>query len=116
MKTWIFFQNPFMHAARGNFKRAVKISTFTDSALAARQADAFYGPLYLIYHPLHLALLDLYATWFAQGNAQEGATLGVGQLLKLLNSGKVNDWIKQVANVYNEGTTAFMAIFPDGHR
>lgn len=49
LRRWSFGSNPFNNKKRVNFKKAVKISTYTDAQLFARKADAFFGPIYLSY-------------------------------------------------------------------
>lgn len=56
MKTWTYFQNPFLKAGGNNFKKAFALSNYTNAQLFTRQADPFYGPLYTMYNPLDKAL------------------------------------------------------------
>src|ERR1041384_8845973 len=103
MKKWQYFQNPFLNICLKNYKKAVKISKHTDSALAARVADPFYAALNIIYHPLHLALVAAFNTWKAQGGIQKGASLTVDQLLGLM-SAKFADWDPVILGIFHKGT------------
>jgi hypothetical protein len=112
-RTWIYFQNPFLNAAKGNFKKAVKISTFHDSALKALALSnpAFVG-MYNTYHTLHLALVAAYDTWVNSGGTHHGATLTIQQLITLLSPTKVDAWEYDVRAVFAKGSPGYGAIFP----
>ena len=116
MKEWSYFQNPFINATVRNFKKALHISTFTDARLQTKGDDVFYAPLYAMYHPLHVNLLNAYNTWKFQGGVQKGATLTFDQLLQLLSPSKVNAWDLAVMNVYAKGSPEYLIIFPQGHK
>ena len=116
MRNWSYFENPFINSVRGNFKKGLHISTFTDSRLQAKGDDAFYAPLYALYHPLHENFFNIYNTWKSQGGVQKGATLSLDQLLQLLSPSKINAWDLAVMNVYAKGTPEYVTIFPQGHK
>src|ERR1700704_1983612 len=107
MKTWIYLRNPFLPIGIKSYKKAVKISKYTDSALAARVADPFYAAQYAIYHPLHLALVAAFNAWKAQGGIQKGASLTVDQLLGLMSS-KFADWDPAILAVFHKGTPGYV--------
>ncbi|HLG36455.1 MAG TPA: hypothetical protein VI757_16375 [Bacteroidia bacterium] len=115
-RTWTFLMNPFLDAARKSRTRAIKISTWTDGALFERQADAFFGPLYLYYHPLHLALMQEDAEWLSQKGTQKGATQTVDELFDDLSPKKITEWDRMVDNIFNRGTPEYTAVFPQGHK
>jgi len=110
LKKWAYFTNPFLNCAKVSFKRAVKLSTYTDAQLYSRRADPFYGPLYTSYHPLHLLLLAAYNTWKAQGNVQIGSTFTVKQLLAQLSATKVALWDLAIQAVYPKGTAEYLVL------
>ncbi len=114
-KTWSYFLNPFISAA-ASFKKALKISTYTDAQLQARSGDPFYAPLYKMYDPLHQALVDAYNNWKTQGGTQKGTTLTFDQLLTLLSPSKIGAWDYAVMGVYAKGTPGYISIFPQGHK
>ena len=115
-KQWPYFQNPFFNVTKKNFKKAVKISTYTDAQLFAKSSDPFYEPLYLAYHPLHLALVAAYNTWKAQGGSQKGATVTVAQLISQLSPLKIGNWDRAVQALFAKGSAIYMSIFPQGHK
>ena len=39
LKPWIYLQNPFFNCTKKNFKKAVKISKYTDAQLLAKIAE-----------------------------------------------------------------------------
>ena len=115
LRTWSYYLNPFLNCVRGSFKKAVKISSYTDSQLNSKHLDAFYGPLYIIYHPLHVALLAAYNNWKAQGNVQIGSTFTVKELLQILSSIKIGEWDLQIQAVYTKKTAPYIVLLPQGH-
>ncbi len=115
-KPWLYFQNPFFNSTKKNFKKAVKISTYTDAQLFAKGNDPFYEPLYLAYHPLHLALVAAYNTWKAQGGSQKGATVTIAQLISQLSPLKIGNWDRAVQALFAKSTSVYMSIFPHGHK
>ena len=115
-RTWIYLSNPFLAAVIGSRSRANKISTYTDGALFARQADAFFGPLYTFYHPLHVALNNEDALWHSKIGTQKWRTQSFDDLLHQLSPGKIGDWDFMVQGVYRQGTPGYTAVFPRGHQ
>ena len=116
MKEWIYFRNPFLNAVKRNYKKGIHISTFTDARLKAKGDDAFYSPLYALYHPVHESFLEAYNAWRSQNGVQKGATLTLDQLLKALSPAKINAWDLAVMNVYAKGSSDYLTIFPLGHK
>ena len=113
---WIYFQNPFINATKKSFKKAVKISTYTDAQLLAKGSDPFYEPLYVAYHILHLNLVATYNTWKVQGGSQKGMTLTITQLLAQLSPFKIGNWDRAVQALFAKGSAVYLSIFPQGHK
>lgn len=111
-KPWLYLQNPFFNCTKKNYKKAVKISKYTDAQLLAKIADPFYAALYATYHPLHLALVAAYNIWKAQGGTQKGSTVSLKDLLAQLNPGKSGLWDRAVQLLYPVGSAIYVAIFP----
>ena len=116
LKPWLHFSTPFLNCVKGSFKRAVKISTYTDAQLYSKRTDAFYGPLYTAYHPLHLLLLAAYNTWKAQGNVQISSTFTIKQLIKELSGIKIALWDFQIQNVYPKGSAEYLLLMAHGRK
>ncbi len=116
LKIWSFESNPFLNVSKKNFKKAVKISSYTDAQLFARKADAFFGPLYLSYHVFHLALVAAYNTWKAQGGTLKGSTALVEIKLAQLSPGKIGEWDLSIQGVFKKKTPGYIAILPNGHK
>jgi hypothetical protein len=110
--TWIYFQNPFFNCTRKNYKKAVKISSYTDARLLTKIGDPFYAALYATYHPLHLSLVSAYNIWKAQGGTQKGDTVSLLKLLGELSPGKSGLWSRAVQLLHPLGTSIYIAIFP----
>jgi hypothetical protein len=115
MKTWSYLINPFLVTVIKSYKKAVLISSYTNSQLLARKADPFYGPLYLMYNPLHVALLNAYNNWKSEGGTQKGSTLTLTQLLGLI-TGKLANWEYAIIGQFAKGSPEYVAIFPQGHK
>ena len=116
LKVWSYFDNPFLNCTKKSFKKAVKISTYTNAQLYARRLDAFYGPLYIIYNPLHLLLVAAYNTWKAQNNVQIGSTFTITQLIKQLGSIKIEAWDLEIQAVYPKKTAPYIVLLAHGHK
>ena len=123
---WSFLNNPFLSATRKSYKKAFELAQFTDAALLARVADAFFAALYATFHPLFLTLQSAYTNWLSQGGLQEGSTFTLDQLLTQLGFGdadlgissKINDWdlaVQMVGPSFRKKTPNYLSIFPDGH-
>ena len=116
LKRWSYGLNPFYNVSKRNFKKAVKISTYTDAQLFARKADPFFGPLYLSYHEFHLNLVAAYNTWKAQGGTQKGSTALLDIKLGELSPGKIGEWDLSIQGVFKKKTPGYIAILPNGHK
>jgi hypothetical protein len=114
-RTWLYLNNPFLTATVKSFRLAVRISTHHDSALLAGSADAYIAALYAVYHPIHVALMDAYNAWVAQGGLQQGKTLNLNQLMKQLSNTKINAWDAAIQVVYPVDTPTYMGLLPNGH-
>lgn len=114
-RIWIFLINTFLVSTEGSYRLAVRISTKHDAALQAAAAglDPFFVAMYTYFHPLHVALVNAYNAWVAQGGSQEGQSLTLTQLLRLLSSTKAEAWMVGVKQFYAQTTARFKAIFPD---
>ena len=116
-KPYSYFINPFLVIGVKSFRKAVKLSKKTYIALQARSGDAFYAAQLAIYEPLHLALIDAYTTWAAQGGIQKGATLTFDQLLKLLPK-KMDAFASTIKSIdapnFEKGSPNYIAILPQG--
>jgi hypothetical protein len=114
MSEWSFLNNTFMTIARESRKRAIEISSYSYNALQQRQLDAFFGPRWLIYKPLHEALIAEEAQWGVQKGTQIGKTQTVDELLEELSPGKINDWEYQIRGVYAKGSVGYNTLLPQG--
>jgi len=116
MKTWSYFQNPFLNAVKGNYKKALKVSTFHDNALKELSiVNVAFVPMYNTYHALHLVLVSAYAVWKASGGTHKGATLTLNQLITLLSPTKINAWDAAIQAVYAKGSAGYVTLLPQGH-
>lgn len=114
---WKYLQNQFMISTRGNFKKALKLSNYTDAFLKKQMddnpGDADYALLYNRYHPLHVALTNAYNRWKNSFGTRGGDTLNIDQLLLALID-KIDDWDVAVQVVYKKSTPEYKSIFPSG--
>ena len=116
MKKWPYFENPFLNCAKKSYKKAVKISTYTDGQLFARRLDPIYTPLYAAYHPLHLLLLAAYNKWKAENDVQISTTVTITDLLKKLSSIKILAWDLTIQAVYIKGSAEYVLLMAHGHK
>lgn len=114
MKTWPFLVNPFLTASKKNYRQALKISAYHDGQLLAHHANPFYKTTYEKYHPLHLALRSSYGIWLTKGGTQNGSSLTIDQLLKLLVTTKLKKWENAIFEVFPNDSAEYQTIFPNG--
>ena len=114
MKRWIFLTNVFLNTSKYSYKTAFTISNYHDAQLQANKTDPFFGPLFLLYHPLHVALEDAYTAWQAQGNQRSGSTLSLDQLFALLSPTKSNYWEYKIIGIFPKDSPQYKVLFPLG--
>ena len=116
-KNWQYLSNQFVNVTKSNFKKAVIISRYHDSVLAAATTQPMPDPdmvmLYNRYHPLNESLITAYNSWRAQGGMQQGSTLSLDQLLGLLPE-KIFNWQARLGIIYAQGSAQYRALFPNG--
>jgi hypothetical protein len=112
MNTWIFAQNPFLHATDNNYSAAMKISTYHDSALSNKQSDPFFLELYNTYHPLHMAYQSAYDDLKSTGGIQQGDTLNLALLLKELAHTRIQQWDVAIQNHYVQNSPEYKKLLP----
>lgn len=114
-KPWIFTLNPFLNATVGTYKIAVRISTYHLGALQSQAGDKFFDDLIDAYEPLHEALVTSFDNWKSTSGTQQGKTLNIDQLFRLLSSSKIRTWDIAIQNVYEIDTPEYKALLPN-HR
>ena len=115
IRRWLFLENPILNATDNSFRMAIRISTWHDSALKAANADPFILALYVIYHPLHLALVAAYDAFTAKEGTTQGETLNLRELFRLEANSKINAWDAAIQVVYAKGSVPYMSLLPNGH-
>ena len=114
MKTWKFLTNVFLNVCKNSYKIAFTISNYHDARLQANQTDPFFGPLYQLYHPLHINLSNAYSSWQSQSNKRSGSTLTLDQLLILLSPTKANYWEHKINDFFDKKSPEYKVLFPLG--
>jgi hypothetical protein len=77
---WKFTINQMEIETRESLRKAVILGTFHDNALATLSVTyPLLLPLYVRYHPLHLALVAAYNQHTSLGSTQQGNRLSVTQ-------------------------------------
>ncbi len=109
---WSYLINQILVATFNNYRKAVRISIYHDSALYAEITDPYVASLYNDYHPLHLALVAAYDKWLAQQGAKQGETLSLNQLLRLLSGSKIKAWDIAIQTVYSNETADYKKLLP----
>jgi len=112
-RPWIFVQNPILNATDGSYRLADRISTYHIGALQHHAGVAFFDALIATYAPLHESFITAFNEWKTQGGLQKGETLNIAQLMKLLSGTKARQWDVAVQNVYPQGTSDYVKLFPN---
>lgn len=107
----------FVIATRGNFKKALKLSNYTDAYLKKQMddnpTDADYALLYNRYHPLHLNLTASYNRWKNSQGTRGGDTLNIDQLLLTLID-NIDTWDIAIQGTFKKNTPQYKKLFPFG--
>lgn len=109
---WSYLINPFLTVTEESYRLAVRISTYHIGALKSKQGDPLYDALIAFYQPYHDALISKYEKWKAAGGGQQGKTLSVNQLLRLLSGTKIRNWDIAIQNVFDNTSDEYKAILP----
>ena len=115
MKTWIFLTNTFLVVTENSYRTAKKIGDFTLNAFLAHNADPLIAPLYTSLKPFVDSYNASYNLWLSKLGTQKSMTSDLSVNLKLLSSSKIKQWDIAVQGQFLEGTTQYIAIFPN-HR
>jgi len=115
MEPWKFTINQFINVTLESLRKAVILSTFHDNALATLSVTyPLLMPLYVRYHPLHLALVAAYNQHTSSGSTQQGDRLSVTQEFAASKLLLTQDWIPAILLIYKKTTPRYKAIFPNG--
>ncbi len=113
MKTlWSYLINPILNATKGNYSKAMRLSTYHDSALFAGKSSPFILALYNFYHPIHEAFMEAYAAWNKQIGTKKGETLNLKQQLILLRKTKIMEWDIAIQQFYRRHTPRYKSLLP----
>jgi hypothetical protein len=116
MNDWSYLENPILNATEGSYKLAVQISNYHLSALKASLDVPFIAAMFAAYEPIHEDLADKYSTYVAQGGTQQGESLSVKQLLRLLSSTKIREWDVAIQSVYPNDKARYKELLPRRRR
>lgn len=118
---WHYLENQFLNVTKENFKKALQLSLYHDSALQQRMTVDMMDPdwtiLYNRYHPFHLNYAQNFEAWKTADGQQQGHTTGIDQMLAELPM-QVDTWDAQVKSVpgFGKGSANHEAIFPYGRK
>ena len=108
---WPFLSNPILNCTDGSYRKALNVSIHHYNAIS-NSTIQFIIDMFVIYGPLHLAFVAAYNEWIAQGGAQEGETLTVNQLLRLVSK-KIKTWDIAIQGKYPDDTARYKALLPN---
>lgn len=120
-KDWHYLSNQLLKETEGSYKKAMQLSSYHNAILLARMTDEPTDPdwatLYNRYNPFHVSYSQLYTGWKRASGVQQGQTLGLDQLLKLLST-ELDTWDAQIKSVpgYAKGSAGHESLFPYGRR
>jgi hypothetical protein len=112
-RPWPFTQNPFLTATDGSFRLAVRICIYHLGALMSKAGDPFFDAMIGSFTALDATLQNIYNKWKAAGGTQQGQTLQVKQLLKLLSGVKIKKWDIIIQGVYDNTTPKYESLLPN---
>lgn len=109
---WSYLINPILSVTEDSYRLAVRVSVYHIGALKSKAGDPFYEKLITDYQPLHDTLVNNYQNWKAATGGQQGKTLTVNQLLRVLSSSKARQWDIATQMVHSINTENYKKIFP----
>jgi hypothetical protein len=113
MKTWNFLINTFLVITEGSYRTAKKLGDYTLNALLSHNADPVIANLHTSLKPFVDSYNSAYNTWLSKLGTQKSLTNDLTINLKLLQSAKIKQWDIAVQGQFLEGTTKYIAIFPN---
>ena len=116
MNDWSYLENPILNATEGSYKLAVQISNHHSNALKASLNVPFIAAMSAAYEPIHENLIDKHVAFVAQGGSQQGESLNVKQLLRLLSSTKIREWDVAIQTVYPNDKVRYKELLPKRRR
>jgi hypothetical protein len=112
-KPWMFTQNPFLNVTGESYRLAVRISTYHLGAISKNAGNPFFDGLIKPFAPLQTTLAAAYSNWRSQSGSQQGETLQVTQLLKLLSGTKIKKWDIAIQGVYDNSSPDYKKLLPN---
>jgi len=113
METWSFLQNPILNSTDNSFIKGLQVSKIHYNALLGATGVPFIVLLKNAYEPIHLDYVAKYNAWVVQGGSQQGQTLSLNQLLRLLSNTKIRNWDIAIQNVYDNTTQRYKELLPN---
>ena len=110
---WPFLLNPILNCTDGSYRKALNVSIRHYNAMS-NSTIQFIIDMFVIYEPLHLAFVAAYNEWIAQSGSQQGETLTVNQLLRLVSK-KIKTWDIAIQSKYADDTARYKQLLPN-HR
>jgi hypothetical protein len=107
---WGYLVNAILNSTENSFIKGIQISTWHFNALEKSAAVPFIGLLKDDYEPFHTNYRAKYDAWIAQGGSQEGETLSLNQLLRLLSASKIRKWDIAIQGVYPNDTPKYKSL------
>jgi len=110
MRNWSYALNPFLLVTDSSYFNAMELGMHHDNALQSAPADTVIAALYKTYHPIYLTFRSSYNDWIAQGGSQQGETLNLSQLIRLLTNTKIQQWDVKIQTIYPINTPQYKKI------
>jgi hypothetical protein len=112
-KIWYYLENAILNSTENSFIKGLQISKVHYNALDGSSGVPFILLLKNAYEPIHLKYVDKYNAWVAQGGSQQGMTLNLNQLLRLLSNTKIRNWDVAIQGVYDNTTPRYKELLPN---
>lgn len=116
MKEWNFLINTFLIITVKSYRTAKKLGDYTLSALLSKDSDPAISLLAFNLEPFVTNFNTAYTNWLSKIGTQKSHTNELSNNLKLLSSTKIKQWDIAVQGQYIEGTSQYIAIFPNHRR
>jgi hypothetical protein len=115
MKDWMYLNNTFLVITENSYRTSKKLGDYTLASLQSKSSDPLIAPIATAFKPYVDNFNAAYNLWLNKLGVQKSLTSDFVMNLKLLSSSKIKQWDIAVQGQFLEGTTKYIAIFPN-HR
>jgi hypothetical protein len=111
---WMYADNFISNGVKGNYTRALAISSYHYRALYANRANPKINALLLTFTPIHKALISFSSAKKGALGTRKSDNVAKDRLFSSLTSTALPEWQRLIGNVYMKKTPQFLKLFPNG--